>query len=32
MKRLNRRALIASFAMGVLLAMLLMAWIEMGAI
>ena len=32
MKRLNRGALIASFAVGVLLAMLFMAWIELGAI
>jgi len=32
MGRLNAGALVASLAVGVLLAMLLMAWVELGAI
>ena len=32
MGRLNAGALVASLMMGILLAMLLMAWVELGAI
>ena len=32
MKRANAGALIASLIMGILLAMLLMAWVELGAL
>jgi len=32
MRRLNAGALVASLVVGVLLAMLLMAWVELGAI